>query len=164
MPSGSLILLENVTDATNMGAIFRTAAALGAGGILLSPDCCDPLNRRAARVSMGGVFHVPWAFSRAAAWPDDIAARLKAAGFTLIALALREDALSVTDSRVLKAARPALVLGNERRGVTERTLALCDMCAVIPMNNGVDSLNVSHAAAIAMWELIAAPAARRQSP
>lgn len=143
-------VLEDIVDATNVGAIFRSAAALGVGAVLLTPRCCDPLNRRAVRVSMGGAFQVPWA--RFEAWPEGLS-RLHAMGFKAAALALNENALDIDDARLAAEPRLALVLGTEGDGLTAATVAACDFTARIPMSRGVDSLNVAAAAAVAFWEL-----------
>ncbi|MBQ7278586.1 MAG: RNA methyltransferase [Clostridia bacterium] len=139
-------VLEDIVDATNLGAIFRSAAALGLDGVLLSPACCDPLLRRAVRVSMGTVFQVPWA--RLEDWEV-----LKAEGFFTAALALRPDAWTIDDHRLLGREKLAMVLGTEGTGLKEQTLRRCDAAVIIPMKRGVDSLNVSNAAAIAFWAL-----------
>ena len=143
-------VLEGITDSTNVGAIFRSAAALGAEAVLLTPDCCDPLCRRSIRVSMGTVFQVPWAYL--SGWPKAVS-RLRELGFTVIALALNERAIPL-DSPVLRAIEKiALVLGSEGSGLRAETIARCDHVVMIPMENGVDSLNVAAASAIALWQL-----------
>lgn len=148
-------VLEGVVDATNIGAIFRSAAALGMDAVLLTPTCCDPLNRRAVRVSMGTVFQVPWAWlgKAAADWPDAGMARLRGMGFYTAALALTDDALPIDDPTLAARAKLALVLGTEGDGLAPRTVAACDCAARIPMAHGVDSLNVAAAGAVAFWEL-----------
>ena len=143
-------VLEDLVDAANVGAIFRSAAALGADAVLLTPGCCDPLRRRAARVSMGAVFRVPWA-RLDAPWPDGLA-KLRAMGFVTAALALRDDAVSIADKRLAAAEKLALVLGSEGGGLRAETVARCDWTVRIPMQRGVDSLNVAAAAALAFWE------------
>lgn len=143
-------VLENVTDATNIGAIFRSAAALGMDGVLLTPDCCDPLTRRAARVSMGTVFQVPWAVLHS--WPEDME-KLRALGFRTVAMALRPEAVDIDDARLAGEARLAVILGAEGDGLAPATVAACDYAARIPMKNGVDSLNVAAAGAVAFWQL-----------
>ena len=148
-------VLENIVDATNLGAIFRSAAALGMDAVLLTPSCCDPLNRRAVRVSMGTVFQVPWArFSGDGAdWPERGLARLRALGFHTAAMALRDDALRVDDPALAAHERLAIVLGTEGDGLSRDTIALCDDAVRIPMAHGVDSLNVAAAGAVAFWQL-----------
>lgn len=146
-------VLEDITNFTNLGAIFRSAAALGLDAVLVTPGCHDPLYRRAARVSMGAVFQVPWTYLDDA--PDEDAAgiaTLRKAGFTTAALALKADSLRLQDPRIADAERLALVLGTEGDGLRPGTIAACDHTVMIPMAHGVDSLNVGAAAAIAFWE------------
>lgn len=151
-------VLENIVDSTNLGAIFRSAAALGMDAVLLSPACCDPLLRRAVRVSMGTVFQVPWARL-------DSLDTLKDAGFVTLAMALRKDALSLDDPILNTFDKLAVVLGTEGDGLTAETIHGCDYTVMIPMAHGVDSLNVSNAAAVAFWALRVSPQDRRdQSP
>lgn len=147
-----LAVMEDIVDVTNLGAIFRSAAALGMDGVLLSPSCCDPLARRSVRVSMGTVFLVPWARFPAGEWPVRGLARLRDLGFHTAALALDPDALAVDDPRLREAPRLALLLGSEGDGLKRRTVASCDWAVRIPMSHGVDSLNVGAAAAVAFWE------------
>ena len=142
-------VLEGVVDATNIGAIFRSAAALGMDAVLLTPASCDPLNRRALRVSMGTAFQVPWA--RIGDWPEGGLALLHRLGFHTAALALDAQAVPIDDPAVLSADRLALVLGAEGDGLSPATLARCDTTAIIPMAHGVDSLNVAAASAVAFW-------------
>ena len=146
-------VLEGIVDTTNIGAIFRSAAALGIDAVLLTPTCCDPLNRRAVRVSMGTVFQVPWAVigESPADWPDAGLARLKAMGFATAALALDARAVPIDDPALAGADRLALVLGTEGDGLAAATVARCDVTAMIPMAHGVDSLNVAAASAVAFW-------------
>ena len=139
-------VLENIVDSTNLGAIFRSAAALGMDAVLLSPACCDPLLRRAVRVSMGTVFQVPWARL------DDLDT-LKQAGFVTLAMALKNDALSLDDPVLSTFDKLAIVLGTEGDGLTKETIESCDYTVMIPMAHGVDSLNVGNAAAVAFWAL-----------
>ncbi len=148
-------VLENLVDASNLGAVFRSAAALGIDAVLLSPSCCDPFCRRAIRVSMGAALLVPWAYlgSDAADWPDAALSRLRALGFQCAALALRGDTRPIDDPRLARAARLALVLGTEGDGLAAETIAACDCSVKIPMARGVDSLNVGAAAAVAFWQL-----------
>lgn len=139
-------VLENIVDSTNLGAIFRSAAALGMDGVLLSPACCDPLLRRAVRVSMGTVFQIPWARL------DNLDA-LKQAGFVTLAMALKPDALSLDDPVLGTFDKIAIVLGTEGDGLTAAAIDACDHTVIIPMAHGVDSLNVGNAAAVAFWAL-----------
>ena len=145
-------VLEGVTNYTNIGAIFRSAAALGVDAVLLDPTCHDPLYRRAARVSMGTVFQVPWGRIPALAQDGGGLAQLAAAGFKTAALALADGAIPISDERLKGAERLALVLGNEEHGLSPATIAACDCTAIIPMAYGVDSLNVAAASAVAFWE------------
>ena len=153
--SKRVAILEDIIDPTNVGAIFRAAAALGMDAVLLSPSCCDPLNRRAVRVSMGTVFQVPWARMdmEYADWPKKGAALLKNAGFTLAALALTDNAISIDDMRLKNEEKLAVILGTEGDGLKYETIAACDYTVIIPMAHGVDSLNVAAASAVAFWEL-----------
>ena len=146
-------VLEDIVDTTNVGAIFRSAAALGVDAVLLTPACCDPLNRRAVRVSMGTVFQVPWTYigDGPADWPEAGLGRLKALGFETAALALDARVVAVDDPALTGAERLALVLGTEGDGLAAATLARCDHTAMIPMAHGVDSLNVAAASAVAFW-------------
>lgn len=148
-----IAVLEDVTEHTNVGAIFRTAAGLGVDAVLLSPRCADPLYRRAIRVSMGTVFSQPWA--RLDSWPDGPGGvqLLERAGFTTLALELTEDATAVDDPRLRDTRRLALVLGTEGAGIRPQTLAAVDGAVMIPMSRSVSSLNVGAAAAIALWEV-----------
>lgn len=148
-------VLENVVDSTNVGAIIRSAAALGIDAVLLTPSCCDPLNRRAVRVSMGTVFQVPWTRIGDAPgqWPHPGLERLGKLGFQTAAMALREDSLSIDDPRLRQADKLAIVLGTEGDGLADHTIAGCDYTVRIPMAHGVDSLNVAAASAVAFWEL-----------
>ncbi len=148
-------VLENIVDSTNIGAIFRSAAALHIDAVLVTPSCCDPLCRRAVRVSMGTVFQVPWTRIGAepADWPIAGLARLKALGFKTAALALTDRSVSIDDPALMAEPRLALVLGTEGDGLTADTIAHCDYTARIPMSHGVDSLNVAAASAVAFWQL-----------
>ena len=139
-------VLEGIVDHTNVGAIFRSAAALNVDGILVSPTCCDPLYRRSARVSMGTVFQIPWAVL------DDWSL-LHRAGFSTCAMALRDDSIALGDSRLSDLPKLAIVLGAEGDGLAASTIAACDYTVRIPMGHGVDSLNVAAASAVAFWEL-----------
>ncbi len=150
-----IAVLEDVTDATNVGAVFRSAAALGADAVLLTPGCADPLSRRACRVSMGTVFQIPWTRLGAGPedWPERGMARLRAMGFRTAALALSEESIPVDDPRPAAEPRLALLLGTEGDGLAEATVAACDYVLRIPMAPGVDSLNVAAAGAVAFWQL-----------
>ena len=148
-------VLEGIVDHTNVGAIFRAAAALGIDAILLTPTCCDPLYRRSARVSMGTVFQVPWTRigETPADWPAAGLARLAALGFKTAAMALRNDSVSIDDPTLMAEEKLAIVLGTEGDGLAASTIASCDYCVKIPMAHGVDSLNVASASAVAFWQL-----------
>ena len=148
-------VLEGIVDTTNIGAIFRSAAALGVDGVLLTPTTCDPLNRRAVRVSMGTVFQVPWTRigESAADWPEAGLDRLCALGFRSVALALSDDSVDIDDPTLLAEPRLAMVLGTEGDGLARSTVSHCDYTARIPMAHGVDSLNVAAAGAVAFWTL-----------
>ena len=148
-------VLEGIVDATNVGAIFRSAAALGMDAVLLTPTCCDPLCRRAARVSMGTVFQVPWTRIGAEAgdWPQPGVTRLQGLGFKTAAMALSDTSLSIEDPRLAAEPKLAVVLGTEGDGLAPRTIAACDYTVRIPMSHGVDSLNVAAASAVAFWQL-----------
>lgn len=148
-------VLENVVDSTNVGAIIRSAAALGIDAVLLTPSCCDPLNRRAVRVSMGTVFQIPWAYigEQPADWPSPGLDWLNELGFKTAAMALREDSVSIGDEGLAAEPKLAIVLGTEGTGLTTRTIADCDYTVRIPMQHGVDSLNVAAASAVAFWQL-----------
>lgn len=150
-PARRVAVLEDLVDPTNVGAVFRNAAALGMDGLLLSPSCCDPLSRRSVRVSMGTVFQLPWAYLPA--WPQGGLALLKSLGFYTVALALRASAIPIDDPSLLKKEKLALLLGNEGKGLSAAAIGGCDAAAIIPMSHGVDSLNVSAAGAVAFWTL-----------
>ena len=141
-------VLESIVDPTNVGAIFRSAAALNMDAVLVTPTCCDPLYRRAVRVSMGTVFQIPWTFLEPG-WPD----RLRALGFQTAAMALRDDSLSIRDPQLREAEKLAVVLGTEGDGLAPATIAACDYTVRIPMSHGVDSLNVAAASAVAFFQL-----------
>lgn len=145
-----IAVLEGVTDSTNVGAAFRSAAALDVDAVLLSPTCCDPLVRRSLRVSMGTVFQVPWA--RFTEWPLDLE-KLKAAGFTCAALALRDDSHDLGEAELRSIDKLAMIFGTEGEGLEQATIDVCDLTIKIPMAHGVDSLNVAAASAVAFWEL-----------
>ena len=144
-------VLEDLVDVTNVGAVFRSAAALGADAVLLSPRCADPLGRRAVRVSMGTVFQVPWARVDANAWPEGIVADLRGKGFTCLSMALEEGAVPIDDPRLASAEKVALFFGCEGYGLARATLDAVGRSVIIPMSNGVDSLNVAASSAVAFW-------------
>ena len=144
-----IAVLEDIQNPTNLGAIFRSAAALGMEGVLLTPACTDPLYRRCVRVSMGTVFQVPWTYLPEGDWQ----ATLHALGFKTAAMALREDSLSIADPRLPGIGKLAVVLGTEGDGLASSTIAACDYTVRIPMTHGVDSLNVAAASAVAFWQL-----------
>lgn len=150
-----IAILENVMNPTNVGAIFRSAAALGMDAVLLTPGCSDPLYRRSARVSMGTVFQIPWTFigEEMSQWPGEGMEVLRKLGFQTAAMALREDSLSIDDPRLQHAEKLAVILGSEGDGLADGTIADCDYTVRIPMYHGVDSLNVAAASAVAFWEL-----------
>lgn len=148
-------VLEGVVDPTNVGAIFRSAAALNMDAVLVTPTCCDPLYRRAARVSMGTVFQIPWTRigSVPADWPGPGLRRLRQLGFRTAAMALSDDSVSVDDPRLMGEEKLAIVLGTEGDGLARSTIAGCDYTVRIPMSHDVDSLNVAAASAVAFWQL-----------
>ena len=145
-----IVVLEDIVDHTNVGAIFRSVAGLGADAVLITPRCADPLYRRSVRVSMGTVLQVPW--TRLPEWPQ-ASAMLHAAGFTIIALALADDAMTLDEFARDAPERVALVLGSEGDGLSRAALESCDAVVTIPMSSGVDSLNVAAASAVALWAL-----------
>ena len=148
-------VLEGIVDSTNVGAIFRSAAALNMDAVLITPSCCDPLCRRAVRVSMGTVFQVPWTRigSEARVWPHDGLSALHDAGFSCAAMALTDDSVSLDDPVLRKIDRLAIFMGTEGAGLGAKTIAGCDHAVRIPMAHGVDSLNVAAASAVAFWQL-----------
>ena len=151
-----IVVLEQVVNPTNVGAIFRSAAALGMDAVLLTHGCSDPLYRRAIRVSMGTVFQIPWTFigdRKEPGWPHPGLEILAGMGFKTAAMALREDSVSITDPALLSAHKLAVVLGTEGDGLAADTIASCDHTVMIPMYHGVDSLNVAAASAVAFWQL-----------
>lgn len=150
-----IVVLENITNPTNVGAIFRSAAALCIDAVLLTPSCSDPLYRRAIRVSMGTVFQIPWTFldGDSVKWPESGMEFLHSLGFKSAAMALQEDSLSVEDPRLAAEEKLAIVLGSEGDGLSASTIADCDYTVRIPMAQGVDSLNVAAASAVAFWQL-----------
>ena len=163
-----IAVLENVVNPTNIGAIFRSAAALNIDAVLLTPACSDPLYRRAMRVSMGTVFQVPWTYfekqrtpccgenasaKKEAAWPVQGIMQLKALGFKTAAMALSDNSVSIDDPGLLAEEKLAIILGTEGDGLADATIADCDYTVKIPMSHGVDSLNVAAASAVAFWQL-----------
>lgn len=142
-----IVVIDGVTDTTNIGAIFRSAAALGIDAVLLTPTSCDPLNRRAVRVSMGSVFLVPWTFIY------DPISSLKRLGFVTAAMALNDDSVSLDETALKKEPRLAIIMGTEGDGLSDKVISDADYTVRIPMAHGVDSLNVAAAAAVAFWEL-----------
>lgn len=149
-----IVVLENVVNPTNVGAIFRSAAALGMDAVLLTPGCSDPLYRRAARVSMGTVFQIPWTFfNKRALWPEEGLFMLKALGFRTAAMALSDDSVPIDEQRLRQEDKLAVILGAEGDGLADTTIAGCDYAVRIPMSHGVDSLNVAAASAVAFWAL-----------
>ena len=148
-------VLEGIADPTNVGALFRSAAALDVDAVLVTPTCCDPLYRRAVRVSMGTVFQVPWTRigETPADWPEQGMARLQALGFKTAAMALSDQSVSLEDPALAAEERLAIVLGTEGDGLARQTIARCDYTVRIPMGHGVDSLNVAAAGAVAFWQL-----------
>ena len=157
-----IAVLENVVNPTNVGAVFRSAAALNMDAVLLTPGCSDPLYRRAARVSMGTVFQVPWTFiqdeneircQREIFWPKQAITKLKQMGYKTAALALKDDSVSIDDPDLMQEEKLAVILGTEGDGLMQETMELCDYTVKIPMAQGVDSLNVAAASAVAFWQL-----------
>ena len=149
-----IAVLESVVNPTNVGAIFRSAAALNMDGILLTSDCSDPLYRRSLRVSMGTAFQISWTyFDKQITWPMEGQAFLKEQGFQTVAMALRDDTVNIDNPGLHKEEKLAIVLGTEGEGLTSQTIASCDYTVKIPMSHGVDSLNVAAASAVAFWEL-----------
>lgn len=149
--AGRVAVLEDIMNQTNIGAIFRNAAALGIDAVLLTPASSDPLYRRSIRVSMGNVFNVPWTYMEQT--PPDYVGMLKDSGFVTAAMALRSDTLSVDDPVLSAQEKLAVILGTEGEGLKAETIAACDHTVKIPMQNGVDSLNVASASGIVFWEL-----------
>ena len=150
-----VVILENVQNPTNVGAIFRSAAALGMDAVLLTPGCSNPLYRRSARVSMGTVFQVPWTYigSETTDWPGKGMALLQALGFKTAAMALSDNSVSIDDPALMAEEKLAILMGSEGDGLTDGTIAACDYTVKIPMYHGVDSLNVAAASAVAFWQL-----------
>ena len=150
-----IAILENVMNPTNIGAIFRSAAALNMDAVLLTPACSNPLYRRSIRVSMGTVFQIPWTYlgSQTDDWPHSGIRKLRNMGFKTAAMALCDDSVSIDDPRLRKEEKLAVILGTEGDGLSYTTIADCDYTVRIPMAHGVDSLNVAAASAIAFWQL-----------
>ena len=147
-----IVILEEVMNPTNVGAIFRSAAALGFDGVLLTQGCSNPYYRRAIRVSMGTVFQIPWTYIRQEAWPTALG-QLKSRGYHTAAMALSDQSVSIDDPELCAAEKLALVMGTEGDGLKAETIRLCDQTVRIPMFHGVDSLNVAAASAVAFWQL-----------
>ena len=150
-----IVILENIMNPTNVGAIFRSAAALNMDAVLLTPACSNPLYRRSARVSMGTVFQIPWTYlgSEVADWPESGMQTLHELGFKTAAMALSDNSVSIDDPALAAEEKLAIVLGTEGDGLAETTIAGCDYTVKIPMSHGVDSLNVAAASAVAFWQL-----------
>ncbi|HJA63092.1 MAG TPA: RNA methyltransferase [Candidatus Intestinimonas stercoravium] len=153
--SRRVVVLENVTDASNVGALFRSAAALGMDAVLVAPSCCDPFYRRAVRVSMGTVFQIPWTWigEGAGQWPRAALSHLRELGYKTVAMALREDSIGIDDPALAGEERLAILLGSEGSGLSEAAIEASDYTARIPMAHGVDSLNVAAAGAVVFWQL-----------
>ena len=150
-----IAILENVVNPTNVGAIFRSAAALHMDAVLLTPGCSDPLYRRASRVSMGTVFQVPWTYigNTSTDWPDPMLTKIKELGFKTAAMALSDNSVSIDDPKLMGEDKLAIILGTEGDGLAVETIADCEYTVKIPMSHGVDSLNVAAASAFAFWQL-----------
>ena len=148
-------LVDSVVNSTNTGAIFRAAAALGIDAILLTPTCCDPLNRRSVRVSMGTVFQIPWTYI--SSWPYPATELFHQLGYKTVALALTPKAVPINDPELNTEEQLIIVMGTEGDGLNRSTIDACDYTAIIPMTRGVDSLNVAAAAAVAFWQLCRQP-------
>jgi len=150
-----IAVLEELADATNVGAIVRSAAALGIDAVLMTPTCCDPLNRRAIRVSMGTIFQIPWTYigSTPEDWPNKGLQQLREMGFTTLSMALKPDSVSLDNPVLKKQPKLAIIMGGEGYGIGQETLDQTDYTVIIPMYHQVDSLNVAAASAVAFWEL-----------
>lgn len=153
--AGRVAVLERIVDPTNVGAIFRSAAALGVDAVLVTPSCCDPLSRRAVRVSMGTIFQIPWTVTGGALsrWPEDGMPALRQMGFKTAAMALGHDAVCIDDAELKAEKRLALIFGTEGEGLSPQIVKAADYKVCIPMAHGVDSLNVAAASAVAFWQL-----------
>lgn len=150
-----IVIIDSITNVTNEGAIFRSAAALGMDAVLLTPTCCNPLNRRTVRVSMGTVFQIPWAYVdiNPACWPSIGIDKLHHLGFKTVAMALSNHAININDPKLSAIDKLAVIMGTEGDGLSMETIEACDYVARIPMFHGVDSLNVAAASAVAFWQL-----------
>lgn len=150
-----IAILEDIMNPTNLGAIFRSAAAFNIDAVLLTPGCTDPLYRRSARVSMGTVFQIPWTYlgERMADWPECGMEKIREMGFKTAAMALKEDSVSIDDPSLMAEEKLAIILGTEGDGLSDCTIADCDYTVKIPMSHDVDSLNVAAASAVAFWQL-----------
>ena len=150
-----IAVFEEIADSTNIGALFRSAAAFDIDAVLLTPTCCDPLCRRAVRVSMGTLFQIPWTRIGESEndWPENGISRLKALGFKTAAMALSDNSVSIDDRQLMAEEKLAIILGTEGTGLKKETIASCDYTVKIPMSHGVDSLNVAAAGAVAFWQL-----------
>ena len=162
MGKSRIAILENVMNPTNVGAIFRSAAAMHMDAVLLTPGCSNPLYRRASRVSMGTVFQIPWTFitddkelrnQQEMIWPEQAIQSLKESGYKTAALSLTDDSVSIDDPQLMKEEKLAVILGTEGDGLLQETIDYCDYTVKIPMSHGVDSLNVAAASAVAFWQL-----------
>lgn len=149
-----IVIMENVMNPTNVGAIFRSAAALNMDAVLLTKGCSDPLYRRSVRVSMGTVFQIPWTFiDQSVSWPQDGIRQLRELGYKTVAMALTDRSVRIDDERLAAEDKLAVILGTEGDGLNDATISMCDYTAKIPMAHGVDSLNVAAASAVAFWQL-----------
>lgn len=148
-----IVILESVMNPTNVGAIFRSAAALNMDAILLSKGCSDPFYRRSVRVSMGTVFQIPWTFMDEHLWPEDAMKQLKQLGYKTVSMALTDQSVQIDDEKLLSEEKLAIILGTEGTGLCEETIHKSDYTVKIPMAHGVDSLNVAAASAVAFWQL-----------
>ncbi len=150
-----IAILENIMNPTNLGAIFRSAAAFNIDAVLLTPGCTDPLYRRSARVSMGTVFQIPWTYigEKMSQWPEEGMAKIREMGFKTAAMALSDDSVSIDDPSLMAEEKLAVILGTEGDGLSDKTIADCDYTVKIPMSHDVDSLNVAAASAVAFWQL-----------
>lgn len=146
-----IAIMDSVVNSTNTGAIFRAATALGIEGLLLTRTCCDPLNRRSVRVSMGTVFQIPWTYIDG--WPNEAMRQLHSMNYKTMALALSDNALDIDDQSLHNIEQLAIIMGTEGDGLSHDTIDVCDFVAKIPMQHGVDSLNVAAAAAVAFWQM-----------
>ena len=148
-----IAVLEEVVNPTNVGALFRCAAALGMDAVILTGGCSDPFYRRASRVSMGTVFQIPWTMLYAGDWPERAMQELRSMGYRTAAMALKEDSVGIDDPQLNAEDKLAIILGTEGDGLAHDTIADCDYTVMIPMTHGVDSLNVAAAGAVAFWQL-----------